>query len=360
MAFNKIIQDSLRLPKIFSIGSFNELREVGGYYLDKTHFISKIEDLNVRSIISLSPRRFGKTLFCSTLASYYNIKNKEKFKQLFSNLYIEKNPTPLATSFLIFNFTFYLLPTSKTDIFNYEFHSFLNSEIFMFMHRYKQELGNYYFRINEKTNALTNFLKLLKAVQSSGHKIYVFIDEYDANIKEALRYKTVSKIKLIESSFKQFYSCLKTACDKDIAYVFQTGVTSVDIAEFTTGFNISTDLILKEKFWNLYGFKKSEIESLLDNVFGNNFPSNIKEGIIKWLYENNEGYFFSPNQPEGIFNSSRILYYIHELIGKIEDIDYSNDTSTIIRKLTRFPPDPNTLPPSDKYLELLKNNKVET
>ncbi|CAG8752739.1 4308_t:CDS:2, partial [Cetraspora pellucida] len=189
-------KSSLKPLKILSTGSFIDLRKGGGYYLDKTHFISKIEDFNVRAILSLRPRRFGKTLFLSTLSSYYDIKNREQFKQIF-------------------------------------------------------ELGRYSQVIDENADALANFLRLLKAVQSSGHKLYVFIDEYDASMNEALRNETI-----LQSS--QQGNRLKTACDKGIARVFQTGVTPVVMAEFTSGFNISADLALREEFWDLYGFKKSD------------------------------------------------------------------------------------------------------
>ena len=46
--------------KILLTGSFTDLRQEGAYYLDKTHFIPIIEELNSRSILSLRPRRFGK------------------------------------------------------------------------------------------------------------------------------------------------------------------------------------------------------------------------------------------------------------------------------------------------------------
>ena len=45
---------------------------------------------------------------------------------------------------------------------------------------------------------------------------------------------TKSKIQLIKSSFKQFFSILKTACDEDIARVFLTGATPVVMAESTS------------------------------------------------------------------------------------------------------------------------------
>src|SRR5688572_8355968 len=100
MAFLKNL--SLKKPplnpfKIIATGSFNALREKHGYYLDKTHFIPKIEAYP--AVLSVRPSRFGKTLFLSTLSSYYDIKNKKRFGQLFQDLYIGKNPTPLASKF---------------------------------------------------------------------------------------------------------------------------------------------------------------------------------------------------------------------------------------------------------------------
>ncbi|CAG8810678.1 44391_t:CDS:2, partial [Gigaspora margarita] len=344
-------KSSLKPLKIFSTGSFIDLRKGGGYYLDKTHFISKIEDLNVRAILSLRPHRFGKTLFLSTLSSYYDIKNREQFKQIFGDLYIGKKPTSLATSFLILELDFSGLRTNETyDIFNANFHTNLNIHMSWFMDRYQQELGRYSQVIDENADALANFLRLLKAVQSSGHELYVFIDEYDASMNEALRNETIlqvltnhhnkesvfikSKIELIESSFKQFYSRLKTACDKGITRVFQTGVTPVVMAEFTSGFNISADLALREEF-GIY------VELLLDNAFGNGFLFDVKEGVIKWLKEELGGYFFNPDQPEGVFNTAY----------------YSDDTSIIIKKLLRFPSDPHTLP-SQTTLNLIINNPL--
>ncbi|CAG8783144.1 2390_t:CDS:1, partial [Acaulospora colombiana] len=141
------------------------------------------------------------------------------------------------------------------------------------------------------------------------------------------------------------------ACDEGIARVFQTGVTPVVMAEFTSGFNISEDLALRREFWDLYGFKKSEIELLLDNTLG--LSSDVKEGITKWLKEENDGYFFNPYQTEGIFNPARILYCIKQMMVQKKFIDERiQDTSIIINNLLGFPPDPQTLP-SQSTLDLI-------
>ncbi|RGB32530.1 hypothetical protein C1646_790310 [Rhizophagus diaphanus] len=226
-----------------------------------------------------------------------------------------------TSEFLVLKLNFAGLRTSETYvIFQVDFYESLNTDISKFMYRYKQELGSHFQVIDKNKSALTNFKELLNTVELSGNKLYVFIDECNASMNEALKNETLlralnshhksesdstkSRLESIESSFKQFFSRLKTACDEGVSRVFLTGVTPVVMAEFTSGFNISVDLALKKEFWDLYGFKKSEIEFLLDS-FGNNLSDYIKEKIMQWLKNENDGYFFHRNQSEGIFNTAR-------------------------------------------------------
>jgi hypothetical protein len=159
--------------KILSTGSFDALRRKDGYYLDKTHFIPKLEALGADAILSLRPRRFGKTLFLSTLSSYYDVKNRERFNQLFQDLYIGKNPTPLASKFLVLKLNFAGLRTNETyKIFQEDFFESLNRDLSKFMYRYKQELGNYFQVVDVKGNALANFKMLLDMVELSDNKAF--------------------------------------------------------------------------------------------------------------------------------------------------------------------------------------------
>ena len=45
----------------------------GGFYQDRTHFIPIMEDWGPKYLIYLRPRRFGKSLWVSTLHYYYGI-----------------------------------------------------------------------------------------------------------------------------------------------------------------------------------------------------------------------------------------------------------------------------------------------
>ena len=72
-----------KLP--YGISDYQRLIENEYYYVDKTKHIEKLENLSEPYIIFLRPRKFGKTLFTSTLENYYDIKKADKFDELFKN-----------------------------------------------------------------------------------------------------------------------------------------------------------------------------------------------------------------------------------------------------------------------------------
>ena len=82
-----------KLP--YGISNYEELIEDGYYYIDKTEYIEKIENLAEKRIMFLRPRKFGKTLFTSTLENYYDVAKANKFERLFGGTYIGQNPTKL-------------------------------------------------------------------------------------------------------------------------------------------------------------------------------------------------------------------------------------------------------------------------
>ncbi len=61
---------------IYGISNYKMAREDNYLYIDKTHFIKKLENLNEKYLIFLRPRRFGKSLFLSTLHYYYDANAK--------------------------------------------------------------------------------------------------------------------------------------------------------------------------------------------------------------------------------------------------------------------------------------------
>ena len=92
-----------RIP--YGISGFEGVRERNCYYVDKTAYIERIEEAH-DFFFFIRPRRFGKSLLLSTLENYYDLNKKEKFQELFGDLYIGQHPTPLRNSYLVLSLNF--------------------------------------------------------------------------------------------------------------------------------------------------------------------------------------------------------------------------------------------------------------
>ena len=86
--------------------SFIHLRESGCAYVDKTKFISTLEQCGTRFPFIVRPRRFGKSVFANMLTAYYDKATAGDFKKNFSGTWIGEHPTPLANKFLVLKFDF--------------------------------------------------------------------------------------------------------------------------------------------------------------------------------------------------------------------------------------------------------------
>ena len=78
----------MRLP--IGRSDYQILREENEYYIDKTKNIIEFLDISGSVVLMPRPRRFGKTLFQSTL--YYFFSNQEKDETIFKDTYIYNTP----------------------------------------------------------------------------------------------------------------------------------------------------------------------------------------------------------------------------------------------------------------------------
>ena len=144
-----------KLP--YGISNYEELITENYYYIDKTEYIEKLENLAEKRLMILRPRKFGKTLFTSTLEYYYDILTEDKFDMLFKNMYIGKNPTKLRNSYYILKFNFSGIDTSSIEATINGFKNEVASSIQFFVKKYGINFNVDYN--DEAENILNNFLK---------------------------------------------------------------------------------------------------------------------------------------------------------------------------------------------------------
>ena len=240
-----------KLP--YGKSDYEQLIENDYYYVDKTRYIEKLENLPETYIMFLRPRKFGKTLFTSTLENYYDIKRADKFDRLFGDTYIGKNPTALKNSYHILKFNFSGIDTSDEETTMYGFKERVAAAINFFAKRYGLD-----FFVNTESEAEVILDNLIKAfgLQRPREKIYVIIDEYDHFANELLSFNTGKFKELVSRNGKvrKWYEILKEGTESVIDRIFITGVAPITLDGLTSGFNIISDKTQNCGFNEMMGF----------------------------------------------------------------------------------------------------------
>ena len=299
-----------KLP--YGISNFENLIVNDYYYVDKTRYIEKLENLPERYIMFLRPRKFGKTLFTSTIEYYYDINAKDKFERLFGETYIGKNPTPLKNSYHILRFNFSGIDTSSVEATINGFKEKVELGIERFVNRYNLD-----FYINKEQTAEGMLGSIFEAfrTQKLAEKMYVIIDEYDHFANELLGFHTEIFNELISENGKvrKWYEVLKEGTETVVDRIFITGVAPVTMDSTTSGFNIATDLTKELEFNAILGFSKEEVIKIMDNL---EITKEKQEEMLPIIKENYDGYVFSnmighDTEKYRLYNSNMTFYFLN-------------------------------------------------
>ena len=294
-----------RIP--YGISNFKTLVEENYYYVDKTKYIEKLENLNTKYLILLRPRRFGKSLFISTLEYYYDIRYKDE--KLFDNFYIGKNPTKMKNSYYVLSFNFSGINTSSKDGTVSGFNNNVANGIERFLSRYEIDVN--IDREKSAAEMLDDFFNKIEKLING--KVYILIDEYDhfANELLSFEYEFFSKSVSENGFVRKFYEVIKNGTQDGIVdRLFMTGVNSITLDSMTSGFNIIENLTIKPEFNETMGFTKDEVLKLADETIKDKMD--IRENLEK-LREYYDSYKFHIDGKEHIYNSDMVLYYMNSI-----------------------------------------------
>lgn len=156
--------------------SFKELRENGYIYVDKTKYIELLENNNDKSVHMLRPRRFGKSLFTSTLSCYYDITEKDNFDLIFKNTYIYEYPTKNRNAYYVLNLNFSELPDIQSKNFENIFTSIVIQSLNIFLDRYKIRIN--LVQSDSAASILSNFFVDVKPLLNNKKVIRNFISDF--------------------------------------------------------------------------------------------------------------------------------------------------------------------------------------
>ena len=323
-----------KLPN--GISNYEEIIKENRIYVDKTMYIEKLENLSDKTLMFLRPRKFGKTLFTSTLECYYDINKRDKFNELFKNTYIGKNPTPNRNKYCILRFNFSGVNTDTIESTLKGFREKVDLGINAFVESYGLD---FYNNPEQSTEALLGNLFQAFRFQLIEQKIYVIIDEYDHFANELLGFRTDEFKNLIAKNGKirKWYEILKEGTETVVDRIFITGVAPVTLDSTTSGFNIARDITRNINFNDMLGFSKKDVEYLMDEL---EITKNKQKELLPIIKTNYDGYVFSTMIKENmenyrLYNSNMTLYFLNmyqeqnHMPEELVDINIISDYSKI-------------------------------
>ena len=227
------------------IQSFEKLIEADFLYIDKTKYIWDL--INNRAPYFLSrPRRFGKSLFLSTLKAYF-LGQKELFKGLAIEALEEgeKDKREIwqeyPVLYLDFNTAVY---ESRQDLIN-----ILSS----FLDQYEAIYGSTGLDITDR------FKKLISAAhEKTGKQVVILIDEYDKPLLSSM--ENLSLNETYRTILKGFYGVIKSS-DASLRFAFLTGVTKFSKVSIFSDLNNLRDISLLFDFSAICGISQEELEA---------------------------------------------------------------------------------------------------
>ena len=327
-----------KLPN--GISNYEKIIEENRIYVDKTMYIEKMEDLADSTIMFLRPRKFGKTLFTSTLECYYDKNRVDKFKKLFGKTYIGKNPTPNKNRYCILRFNFSGISTNTVEETMKGFREKVDLGINRFVADYEIE---FYNNPEQSTEGILGSIFEAFRIQRRDEKIYVIIDEYDHFANELLGFRTDEFKELVAKNGKirKWYEILKEGTESVVDRIFITGVAPITLDSTTSGFNIANDITKDIEFNDMLGFNKEDVKYLMKEI---DMPEEKQEEVLPIIKENYDGYIFSDEIDNNelnnykLYNSNMTLYFLNEycrlkeIPKKLVDINILSD----YRKIEAF------------------------
>ena len=283
----KCMKEMLKLP--VGIESFQEIRQLGFYYIDKTKLIEQLLEQWGKVNLFTRPRRFGKTLNMSMLRYFFEIGTDNT---LFEGLYISENKKICEEYMGKFPVIFISLKNVEGLTFEearYRLLEVLGREARRFeflasserltaddksMYRAITAIQNGQYVMDGKI--ITSVLRVLSELLNKqyGKKAIILIDEYDVPLDKAFQHNYYREmVSLIRGMFGD---ALKT--NDFLYFAVLTGCLRVSKESIFTGLNNFKVLtITDQRFDENFGFTDDEVRALLKMYHLENHMKETKE-----------------------------------------------------------------------------------
>ncbi len=249
-----------RIP--YGVSDFMDIIQRNQYYVDKTMYLPMLED-EADALFFIRPRRFGKSLFISMMQAYYDIGMRDRFQELFGNLWIGSHPTEYQGQFQILYLDFSKIGGDITEL-KENFNTYCNDCIDNFIEKYQEY---YPERVVEKVLKAETAARKLNLIGIASEKekspLYLIVDEYD-NFTNVVLNEHGEKVYRALTHASGFYREIFKVFKGMFSRIFMTGVSPVTLDDLTSGFNIGWHISTKPSFNQMLGFSTEDVREMIE------------------------------------------------------------------------------------------------
>ena len=302
----------------FPVGvqDFEKIIKEGFVYVDKTGYIYDLANHYGDAMFLSRPRRFGKSLLCSTLRHYF-LGHKELFKGLAIDK-LEKNWT-------------------EYPVFHFDMSKCKRDDVAMVSRQLEKQILDYEKEYNCESPDLDTGGRLENLIETAhkltGNRAVLIFDEYDSPILNVI--DDPEKMKEIKSLYNSFYGPVKSMGDH-LRFVLLTGITKFSQMSIFSTINNLANISMDESWEGLCGITAQELES--------NFKDDITqlarkykltpEEMLHRLRDRYDGYHFGPGMID-VYNPFSIVNTFSSM--KLDDYWFSSATpSALIKILDKY------------------------
>ncbi len=290
---------------------FSKIIEGNCVYVDKTDLVYKMTH-DYEYVFLSRPRRFGKSLLCSTLDEYFN-GNKDLFKGLKIDG-LEK----VWTKYPVINLSFASAKDVTEDSINEIIDAMLESIEKQFaVERQGNDCGVRFKNL------------IINIFQKTGQRLVVIIDEYDAAMLDTINNDELQeRIRAIQN---KFFSPLKDL-GKYIRFVFITGITKFSQMSIFSTLNNLKDISLVPDFQTICGISNEELLSQLNQGIQDfaDYNGYTVDDTIRYFKAKYDGYHFSPKMLD-VYNPYSVINALKDK--QFGDFWFNSGTPTALLKL---------------------------
>ncbi len=294
------------------IQTFEEIREKGYLYVDKTKYIVDFREKGMKYVFLSRPRRFGKSLFTSTLQAYF-----EGRKELFEGLAIAD----------------YEKEWVKHPVLHFDMSGAKHMGVEQLERYLADMLEEQETKWGYKTHLIDANLRLIELVKQAynqtGKNVVVIIDEYDAPLLDVVHEK--ENLQPLHRIMQNFYSPLKML-DPYLEFTFITGITKFPQSSIFSGLNNLDNISMFNQYSAICGISKTELTTQMKpdiEAMGEALNMTYEE-CLEELTQFYDGYHFS-EKSEDIFNPFSLVKALNA--GKIAPYWFGSGTPSFLLKL---------------------------